>query len=62
MTKAELLSLIHDKEAIIADLNSKIDDLEAMAVKSAAVPLDADTSRLLSNLSSRIKKLEDIGN
>lgn len=62
MTKAELLVLIHDKETIIADLNSKIDDLESMAVKSAAVPLDADTSRLLSNLSNRIKKLEDIGN
>jgi hypothetical protein len=62
MTKAELLVLIQDKETIIADLNSKIDDLESMAVKSAAVPLDADTSRLLSNLSNRIKKLEDIGN
>lgn len=62
LTKAELLVLIRHKETIIADLNSKIDNLESMAVKSAAVPLDADTSRLLSNLSNRIKKLEDIGN
>ena len=59
MTKAELLELISDKNRIIADLNSKIDDLEGMAVASQSKPLDADVSRLISSLNQRIKILED---
>jgi len=59
MTKAELLELISDKNRIIAELNSKIDDLEGMAVASQSKPLDADVSRLISSLNQRIKVLED---
>jgi|TARA_B100000073_G_scaffold346590_1_gene358360 hypothetical protein len=59
MTKAELLEVINDKNRIIAELNDKIDDLSSMAVASQAKVLDADTSRLLSTMSSRIKELED---
>ena len=59
MTKAELLEVINDKNRIIAELNDKIDDLSSMAVASQTKVLDADTSRLLSTMSSRIKELED---
>ena len=59
MTKAELLDLINEKNRIIADLNSKIDDLEGMAVASQSKPLDADVSRLISSLNQRIKVLEE---
>lgn len=58
MTKAELLQLIRDKDTLIADLNARIDDLESMAVTSAAVPLDADSSRLLTVMNQRIRALE----
>ena len=59
MTKAELLEVINDKNRIIAELNDKIDELSAMAVASQAKVLDADTSRLLSTMSARIKNLEE---
>lgn len=59
MTKAELLEVINDKNRIIGELNSKIDDLESMAIASRSKPLGADTSRLLSSLNARIKKLEE---
>jgi len=59
MTKAELLEVINDKNRMIAELNEKIDDLSAMAVASQAKVLDADTSRLLSTMSARIKDLEE---
>lgn len=59
MTKAELLEVITEKNVIIADLNTKIDDLEAMAVSSQAIPLDADSSRMLSLMNQRIKALEE---
>lgn len=59
MTKNELLELINEKNRIIGELNSKIDDLEAMAVASTAKPLDADTSRLISTMNARIKALEE---
>ena len=58
MTKAELLQLIRDKDTLIAELNARIDDLEGMAVTSAAVPLDADSSRLLTIMNQRIRALE----
>ena len=59
MTKSELLEVINEKNRIIAELNSKIDDLEGMAVVSQAKPLDADTSRLISTMNARIKALEE---
>jgi hypothetical protein len=59
MTKAELLDVINNKNIIIAELNDKIDELSAMAVASQAKVLDADTSRLLSTMSARIKDLEE---
>ncbi len=59
MTKNELVELVRDKEVIIADLNARIDELEKMAIKSEAHPLNADTSRLLSTMSQRIKTLEE---
>ena len=59
MTKAELLEVINDKNRIIAELNDKIDELSAMCIASQAKVLDADTSRLLSTMSARIKDLEE---
>jgi len=59
MTKAELLDVINEKNTIIADLNARMDELEAMAVVSKAEVLDADTSRLLSTMNARIKALEE---
>lgn len=58
MTKSELLELINEKNRIIAELNTKIDELEGMAVASRAVPVDADTSRLISSMNARINALE----
>ena len=63
MTKNELIDFVKHKEIIIADLNARIDELEKMAIKSEATPLNADTSRLLSTMSQRIKTLEEqVGN
>lgn len=59
MTKNDLIDLVKDKETIIADLNARIDELEKMAIKSEATPLNADTSRMLSVMSQRIKTLEE---
>ena len=59
MTKLELIDLVKSKEVIIADLNARIDELEKMAIKSEATPLNADTSRMLSVMSKRIKSLEE---
>ena len=59
MTKNELIDLVKEKEVIIADLNARIDELEKMAIKSEATPLNADTSRMLSVMSQRIKTLEE---
>jgi len=59
MTKNELIELVKSKEVIIADLNARIDELEKMAIKSEATPLNADTSRMLSVMSQRIKSLEE---
>ena len=59
MTKNELIELVKSKEVVIADLNARIDELEKMAIKSEATPLNADTSRMLSVMSQRIKSLEE---
>ena len=59
MTKAQLIGLLREKDNIIADLNSRIDDLEGLAITSQAIPLDADSSRLLTLMNQRIKALEE---
>jgi hypothetical protein len=58
MTKAELLSVIRQKDTVIAQLNTKIDELEGMAISSRAIPMDADSSRLLTLMNQRIRALE----
>ena len=59
MTKAQLIGLLREKDNIIAGLNSKVDDLEGLAITSQAIPLDADSSRLLTLMNQRIKALEE---
>lgn len=59
MTKAELIALLREKDNIIAALNERIDDLESLAITSQAIPLDADSSRLLTLMNQRIKALEE---
>ena len=59
MTKAEFLQVIRDKDHQIAELPTRIDDLEGMAVTSQALPMDADSSRLLTLMNQRIKALEE---
>ena len=59
MTKAQLIGLLREKDTSIADLNSRIDDLEGLAITSQAIPLDADSSRLLTLMNQRIKALEE---
>lgn len=59
MTKAELLQVIRDKDQQIAELHTRIDDLEGLAVTSQALPMDADSSRLLTLMNQRIKALEE---
>ena len=59
MTKAELLEVITDRNKVIGQLNAKIDELESMAIQSTSKPLDADTSRVITSLNSRIKSLEE---
>ena len=59
MTKSELLDVIRNKDAIIAQLNDKIDELEKLAITSQAIPLDADSSRLLTLMNQRIRALEE---
>jgi hypothetical protein len=59
MTKAELINFLREKDRIIADLNARIDDLESLAITSQAIPLDADSSRLLTLMNLRIKALEE---
>ena len=59
MTKGELIALLREKERIIADLNVKIDELEGLAITSQAIPLDADSSRILTLMNQRIRALEE---
>lgn len=59
MTKVELLAVISEKNALIAKLHDRIDELESMAITSQAVPMDADSSRLLTLMNQRIKALEE---
>lgn len=58
MTKAELRDEVQRLNSVIGDLNVRIDELESMAIQSTAHPLNADASRMLSNLSKRVRELE----
>lgn len=58
MTKSELIETIRKKDIIIAQLIDRIDDLEKLAITSQAIPLDADSSRLLTLMNQRIRALE----
>ncbi len=59
MTKSELLDVIRQKDIVIAQLNDKIDDFEKLAITSQAIPLDADSSRILTLMNQRIRALEE---
>lgn len=59
MTKAELLTALRHRDNVIAELNTRIDELEGMAITSLAIPLDADSSRLLTVMNQRIRILEE---
>jgi hypothetical protein len=59
MTKSELIDMIRHKDTVIAQLNDKIDELEKLAITSQAIPLDADSSRLLTLMNQRIRALEE---
>lgn len=58
MTKSELIETIRKKDIIMAQLIDRIDDLEKLAITSQAIPLDADSSRLLTLMNQRIRALE----
>ena len=58
MTKSGLIDMIRHKDNVIAQLNDKIDELEKLAITSQAIPLDADSSRLLTLMNQRIRALE----
>jgi len=58
MTKAELFTVLQEKDDVIANLNARVDELEKMAIESRAIPMDADGSRLLTIMNQRIKALE----
>lgn len=62
MTKSELLELLREKNRIIAELNTQIDDLQGAAVTSMAVPMDTESSDLVRALKQRIEYLETIVN
>jgi len=59
MTKSELIETIKNKDIIIAELNDRIDELEAMAISSQAVPMDAEASNMLTLMNQRIQALEE---
>lgn len=59
MTKAELIDVIRQKDVVISQLNDKVDELEKLAITSQAIPMDADSSRLLTLMNQRIKALEE---
>lgn len=59
MTKAELFTVLKEKDDVIAGLNARVDELENMAIESRAIPMDADGSRLLTLMNQRIKALEE---
>tara|TARA_B100000900_G_C20574350_1_gene714694 strand:- start:696 stop:914 length:219 start_codon:yes stop_codon:yes gene_type:complete len=59
MTKAELFTVLKEKDEVIANLNARVDELENMAIESRAIPMSADSSKLLTLMNQRIKALEE---
>ncbi len=59
MTKAELFTVLKEKDEVIANLNARVDELEKMAIESRAIPMSADSSKLLTVMNQRIKALEE---
>ena len=59
MTKAELFTVLKEKDDVIGQLNARVDELEKMSIESRAIPMDADGSRLLTIMNQRIKALEE---
>ena len=57
MTKAELFTVLKEKDEVIANLNARVDELEKMARESRARPMSADSSKLLTVMNQRIKAL-----
>ena len=57
MTKKDLMEVISEKNKIIAELNSRIDELEGMAIASQTLPMDADSSDLVTTLKAQIELL-----
>tara|TARA_R110001592_G_scaffold60543_5_gene184195 strand:- start:1948 stop:2169 length:222 start_codon:yes stop_codon:yes gene_type:complete len=62
MTKAELFTVLKEKDEVIANLNARVDELENLAIESRAIPMDADGSRLLTLMNQKIKALEETVN
>jgi len=60
MTKSELIQVITEKNRVIGELNQKIDELEGMAIKSMAIPIEGDQNSAMGILVARIKRLEEI--
>ena len=60
MTKQELMEVIREKEKQIAGLHVRIDELEGLAIVSAAAPLDAKSSDIIRLLRQRIQELEGL--
>lgn len=60
MTKAELIQVLTDKNRVIGELNQKIDELEAMSIKSMSIPIQGDQNLAIGVLIARIKRLESI--
>ena len=57
-TKKQLIETIKEKDIEIESLNNKIEEVLSMLISSDALPLDADSSKIIWLLTKRIKDLE----
>lgn len=58
MTKAELIELLKEKEAIITDLEIEIESHNKERIALDAIELGQETSELIIALNSKIRQLE----
>lgn len=58
MTKAELIELLKEKEAIITDLETEIESHNKERIALDAIELGQETSELIIALNSKIRQLE----
>lgn len=58
MTKAELIELLKEKEAIIIDLETEIESHNKERIALDAIELGQETSELIIALNSKIRQLE----